>query len=224
MKSSQAVIQIQNGLNKLSSSDYQNIQIWQMQEAVNSEVLRFVRRRLPTKELNEHLVEDLQILLKSVRLSGSNRDVYFLSHKLPADYLAHSKTIAFCDNGACSLRRLKSSLIEDSNSEELLSDWSSQPSFDFEQTFHSIGGNKIKQYHNNDFEVKELELSYYRRPQFIEFPNAPLPTGGIGRDMTWEFKDDLCDVIIEGAIRILAGNISDYNRQQIAGQEIQSLN
>lgn len=220
MKSSQAILQIKNSLNKLDSKDYQNIQVWQMQEAVNTEALRFCRRRISSKEANEHMVDDLQILLKQpVRLSGSDRGTYFLSHKLPADYFAHSKVVAICSKGNCSGVRIKSNLTEDSNTEELLSDWSSQPSFDFEQAFHSLASNKIKQFHNRDFGVDELELSYYRRPQFIEFPNAPLPTGGIGKDMTWEFKDDICDMIIEGAVGILAGNISDYNRQQLSKQE-----
>lgn len=216
MTSTQAALKIQNGLNKLSSSDYPNVELWKMEEAVNSAVLLICRRKLSTKEATTSLVDDLQTLLKSEKLSGDNKEVYFLSKKLPSDYFAYSKNTPICKKGYCKNVRLVSDLVEDANVDELLSDYNSSPSFDFEQTFHTINGNKIKQYHNDDFEVKELELSYYRRPQYITFPNTPQVNGGIGKDMTWEFNDGMCELIIEEATGILAGNIESINRYQIA--------
>lgn len=220
MTSSQAALQIKNALNKLDSNDYANIQLWKIQEALNVATQRFVRRRLPGKEKDSLVVEDIGILLKDTRLSGSNRDMYFLSHSLPVDYFGLSRVAAICAKDNCILR-IASEWVEDANTNDYLQDWDSQPSFDFEQTFHTLSGRRIKSYHGGDFEVKELDISYYRQPQYIQMPNAPLPGGGIGKDMTWEWKDDVADLLIEEAVWILSGNTGDYNRNALAQQIIQ---
>lgn len=217
MTSTQAAYQIKLGLNKLDSKDYQNLTPESQQEAVNTAVQRFIRRRLPRKESNNLVAEDIQILLKTFRLSGSQRDVYFLSHKLPTDYFGLSRLNAICTKGSCN-RNISSTWIEDGNVDKYLSDWAMQPSWDFEQTFHTISGQKIKSYHNKNFDIKELELNYYRQPQYIQFPNVEGWTGQDGKDMTWEWKDDIADQIIAEAIRILAENIGDYNTSQIQQQ------
>jgi hypothetical protein len=211
---------IKNALNKLDSKDFQNIELWKMEEAVNIAAPRFVRRRIPKKELDTQTVDDIQVLLKNARLAGSDKGIYFQSHKLPADYLDHSRVTPICSKGSCSGVRIKSDLLESANVDELLQDHNSQPSFDFEQTFHTIEGNRIKQYHNKNFEVEEVELSYYRAPQYITFPGTPQYNGGVGKDMTWEFKDDVAIQIITEAIKILAGNVKDGETLQIAAPDI----
>lgn len=222
MTSLYASIKIEDGLNKLSSKDYQNVENWQKEHAVNTAAIRFCRRRIDARETTIKLVDDLQVLLKNVRLSGSDKGVFFQSHRLPTDYFGHSKTTPLCNKYGCTGVRMVSDLVEDANTDELLSDYSSSPSFNFEQTFHTIGGNRIKQYHNKDFEVKELELSYYKQPQYITFPNTPQINGGVGKDMTWEFKDDIADLIIEEAIMILSGNTENANRFSVAQGNLQN--
>lgn len=223
MTSKKAQLRVKNGLNKLDSQDYPNIKAWKIEEAVNTAALRFCRRRAETKENTIKAVDDLQVLLKSAKLSGSNRDTFFISHKLPTDYIGHSRVTPICNKGNCIGIKIVSEPIENSNVDELLQDFSSQPSFDFEQTFHVLSGNKVKVYHNGDFEVKEIELDYYKTPQYITFPSTPQIDGGIGKDMTWEFKDDICDLIIEEAIAILSGDTENVNRYNIAQGNLQQI-
>lgn len=218
MKSSTAALQIKNSLNKLDSNDYKNIALWKIQESVNVAVQRFVRERLPYKEANNLMVEDIQVLLKHDKLAGSNRKVYFMSSKLPKDYFGLSRISAICSKEFCKNVMLPSTWVEDSQVNDLLNNSTTQPSFDFEQTFHVLGDNRVYQYHNNDFEVEWLDISYYKKPKYIEFPGSPLPEGGLGKDMEWEFKDDVADKIIEQAVQILAGNTENINRFQIAEQ------
>jgi|SRR6478609_8517367 len=220
MISSQAIIKIENGLNKLSSSDYQNITKERMQDAVNEAVLTVCRERIPVKEATNEKMDDIQVLLMPPqRVSGSDKGKYFESHTLPPDYFAMSRVTPICTKGYCTTISMKSDLVEDANIDTYLSDWSRQPSFDFEQTFHTLFSNRIKQYHNGDFEVKELELSYYRKPTYIQLPQAYLPTGGQGIDMKWEFKDDFCEIIIKEAISILAGQTENLTAYQINSQQ-----
>jgi hypothetical protein len=215
MTSTQASIIIKNGLNKLDSGDHKNITLEKMEEAINLSTKRFVRERIEAKEINIKLTDDLQVLLKPEKLSGSNKDTYFLSHKLPSDYFGTSRVTPICEKGECLAIRIKSDLIEDGNVDEFLQDDSSQPSFEFEQCFYVISSNKVKLYHNNDFKVKEIELSYYKQPQYITFPGAYQFDGSRGKDMVWEFKDDVCDLIIEGAIKIISGNVKNIDSLDI---------
>lgn len=220
MTSEQAAIQIQNALNKLHSNDYVNIELWKMQEALNTAASRFTRRRMPSKDKDSLSTEDISILLKETPLSGSDKGQYFQSHLLPKDYFGLSRITVIAQKGNCS-RRICSDWIEDGNADKYLEDWTTQPSFDFEQVFHVLSGSRIKAYHGGDFAIKELELSYYRKPQYIQMPGAPLPDGNTGKDMTWEWKDDIADLIIEEAVWILSGNTGDYNRNALATQIIQ---
>ncbi len=220
MRSIQAILKIENALNKLGSSDYQNIAPWKMEEAINATTVNICRRKLPRKEATIKDVDDLQVLLKDAKLAGSDRNnVYFLSHKLPNDYFGYSRVTPVCDKGNCKSIRIPSELLEDGNVDELLADYSSSPSFEFEQSFHTLAGNKIKLYHNGDFQVKELEITYYKRPQYITIPGQAAD-GTIHSDMVWEFKDDMCELIIEETIQKLAGDIESINRYQISQQTV----
>jgi len=182
MTSNRASLDIKNALNKLDTQDFQNITPTQIQEAVNKAAIRFVRQRLPMKEVDKMRVDDLQVLLvPSVRLSGSNKDIFFLSRRISEDYLSHSRVTAICSKGPCSSVRIKSQLVEDANVDDMLSSWDQQPSFKFEQCFHILSSNRIKVYHNKDFTVSEIELSYYRKPVFIQFEGAVLPDRSRGR-------------------------------------------
>lgn len=223
MTSKQAELRTKNALNKLDSKDYVNLPNWKIEEVTNTAVRRFCRRRIDAKESTTKLVDDLQVLLKSARLSGSNKDTYFLSHKLPTDYFGHSRVTPICRKDNCTGVRIPSDLLENSNVDDYLGDYSSQPSFKFEQCFHVMAGNKVKVYHNGDFIVDEVELDYFKAPQYITYLNTPQVNGGVGKDMIWEFKDDICDLIIEETIAILSGDIENINRYNIAQGNLQQI-
>lgn len=224
MTSNEAAILIKEGLNKLDSKSYPDIELWQIEAATNRALLAILRRKLPKKEERLKDVEDLQILLKSAKLSGSNKNIYFLSHKFPDDYFWYSRSSAIVSKGNCKNVRMHSSLQEDANIDNLLSDYASSPSFDFEQTFHVISGNKIYQYHNNDFIVEELELFYYRIPQRITYEGTFQWDGSTGKDKKWEWSNHFSELIIEETINNLAGNIENNNMYQISAHKLQQLN
>jgi len=224
MTSNEAAGLIKEGLNKLDSKDYPDLELWQIEAATNRALLSILRRKLPKKEERLKDVEDLQILLKTVRLAGSNKDIFFLSHKLPDDYFWYSRNTVIASKGNCSSIKMQSDLQEDANVDDLLSNYNTSPSFDFEQSFHVINGNKIKQYHNNDFTVDELELSYYRNPQRITYEKTPQWDGGVGKNMKWEWSRHFSELILEETINILSGNIENNNMYQISANKIQQLN
>ncbi|TXI87029.1 MAG: hypothetical protein E6Q36_08200 [Chryseobacterium sp.] len=217
MDSRTASIKINLRLEKLDSSDYTNITRHQKEEAVNKAVLDLVRFDVKTKdELNRFSIDDLQILLKEQNLSIVNKDLFVETVKFPSDYLFFKLLTPKCSKGDCSNVYIKSTLIEAANVDEWLQDYSSQPSFDFEETFHTLVGNKYRVYHNKDFQINEVKLLYYRKPVKISFSEADNTT-------IWEWKDDLAELIIDRAVQILASDTENQSVYQTASQRAETL-
>ena len=64
-------------------------------------------------------------------------------------------------------------------------------------------------------------LTYYRKPREVSFINCINPSTGniITTDIVLEFKDDICEIIIDEAAAILAGDIESMTQYQ---REIQN--
>jgi hypothetical protein len=80
-----------------------------------------------------------------------------------------------------------------------------------------LSNNRIQLYHNNDFEVNKLYLSYYRNPIKISCDK-------IDYDKEWEWNDDIAHLIIDEAIKLLAGNTENITAYQISNQRTELLN
>ena len=96
-----------------------------------------------------------------------------------------------------------------------------QPSFEFEETFHTLLGNKIRVYTNNDFQVENINLIYYRLPREIDFQSCERVDGKSPRNIDPEFKDDIVEIIIDEAVSILSGDIESPNQLAVNKQRAQ---
>ena len=64
-------------------------------------------------------------------------------------------------------------------------------------------------YTNNDFEISEANLIYYRQPRKIQIQGCvdPYTNEETLVEVESEFKDDIIEVIIDEAVSVLAGDI-----------------
>lgn len=230
MKSSTAILKIRDRLNKRDSQLGKNIKNEAIQESVNKAVIELARIFIKGNTQNKDSIEevtsrvlDLQVLLKEEPLSFINKGLFVESEKLPLDFFHPIVLEVYGKKGECSYK-VDSDLREEINSNKLLDDYTSQPSIDFNQSFHTIFSNRIRQYHNKDFDVTSLKLKYYRLPKFIIFPNTYQLDKSKGKDVTWEFKEDFCEIIIDAAVAIIAGDINDINAFQLAKQRVEQNN
>lgn len=222
MNSVTAAIKIKQRLSKISSNDSRNLKNWVMEEAVNKAALDYFRRNhhggneyREGDEETIQLVDDFQFLLKNEPLSIGNNGPYAETVVLPPDYLYHKRVTPNCTKGVCTYVTLRSTLIEEANVDEYLRDYDSQPSFDFEECFHTLIGNKIRVYHNNDFEIVDVKLTYYRQPVMINFVDTTKASN------TWEWKPDIAEQIIDEAVKILAGDIESLNQNALADKRVE---
>ena len=106
-------------------------------------------------------------------------------------------------------------LSEVANTDVLLRDPLKNPDFEWGETFCTLQHNQVRIW-RKDFFIIDPKLIYYRKPIRIEIEGCVDPYTGIqsGTDIECEFKDDITELIIDEAISIMAGDISDVNTYQ----------
>jgi hypothetical protein len=207
-------------LNKLDSQDYDNITCWQIVESFNKAQVEWVRRQLHginvVKEGDEQSTrrkDDLQKLLIRESISSVKKDVYY-EGVIPEDYLQWKRVDIYAEKDCCDKRRMTVYLAEEGNLNQLLRDKAKQPSFEWAETFATLINNTVHLYTNNEFEISEAYLTYYRQPRKIQILNCSDPYTGITSttEVQSEFKDDIIELIIDEAVSILAGDIESGNQ------------
>jgi hypothetical protein len=224
-------IKIKQRLNKLSSSDYDNIECWQIQEAFNKAQLEWVRRQLNGVNLRKDgdeqsttRVDDLQFLITHRELTGTNKKEFFQTTFLPDDYLRHKRVTAYAKSECCPERKMVCYQAEEGDVDVLLTDSFSCPDFDWAETFYTFSGNNIKVY-TKDFKVTTVQLSYYRLPKNISIEGCiNVQTQEVGKNVECEFKDDVVELIIDEAASILAGDIESQIQIQRGVQNAERNN
>lgn len=214
----QASAKIDLRMNKSASGDYDNLWPYVKAEAFNQAVNSWHRRQIHgtnrTQEGDEEStirVDDLQWLLKTDTLTVKDKGIYVQSAKLPADYNHYKRVTPVVSKGNCKNVTITSFLREEANVDLLLH----IPSFDFEQTFHTLVDNRIHLYHNKDFEVSNIKIVYYRKPKIYDFKKG---------DDVLEFKDEIANIIVNEAARIIASDIESLNQKVLAQERVEDNN
>lgn len=225
-------IKIKERLNKLASMDYDNIECWQIVEAFNKAQIEWVRRqvhgnnmRKEGDESSKMLIDDLQILLTEKALTGTQKEYFFETESLPSDYLYFKKMSAKSKTECCPSRPISCYLAEVADTSNLLIDPFKSPSAEWGETFITMIGNKSRIYHNNQFEVIDPKLTYYRKPRAVKFEGCIDPATGLATtNAESEFKDDIVELIIDETVAILAGDMELFNQYQRGKTNAQNNN
>jgi len=220
MQNSVLVIKVKQRLNKLDSQDYDNIECWQVVEAFNKAQVEWVRRQLHginiVKEGDEQStrrIDDLQILLGTINVPFVKGEISSYSD-LPVNYLQWKRVDVMAKKGCCDDRRMSVYLAEEGNLNQLLFDVAKKPSFEWAETFATLKNNKVNVYTNNEFEISNGSLTYYRQPVRIEVQGCvdPYTSTTTTTNVECEFKDDIIELLIDEAASILAGDIESGNQ------------
>ena len=221
MLNSTITVKIKQRLNKLDSQDYDNLECWQIVEAFNKAQVEWSRRQLHginvVKEGDEQSTrrkDDLQVLLNKTTITNltDKGDYYFLT--IPGNYLQWKRVDVYAQKDCCDKRRMVVYLAEEGNVSILLRDKLKQPSFDWAETFATLIDNDINVYTNNEFNIQEVDLTYYRQPRKIQIQGCvdPYTNQQSTVNVECEFKDDIIEVIIDEAVSIIAGDIESGNQ------------
>lgn len=215
MLNSTIVIKVKQRINKLDSQDYDNLECWQIVEAFNKAQVEWCRRQLHglniVKEGDEQSTrrkDDLQVLLINDPITMTDKKDFF-SGPVPTDYLQWKRVDVFACHDCCKDRRMTVYLAEEGNLNQLLRDDAKKPSFDWAETFATLINNKIHIYTNDEFEISDASLTYYRQPRQIQIQGCvdPYTNQESAINIESEFKDDIIELIIDETVSVLAGDI-----------------
>ncbi len=218
-------IKIKERLNKLDSNDYDNIETWQISEAFNKSQVEWSRRQLhgmnimkEGDEFSKRRIDDMQVLLRELPLTGVVTPDYFETTNFPIDeYLEFKRVTTHAKDECCPKPRVVTVyLAEEANVSLILRDPLKKPDFNWAETFCTILGNKIRIYKNESFDIVDPVLTYYKRPTYIQFAGVLDPYSGVisATNVESEFKDDIVELILDEAAAIIAGDIDNYNQMQ----------
>lgn len=234
MLNSAILIKVQERLNKLASNDYDNIQPWQIIEAFDKGSVDWCRRNLhglnilrEGDEQSTRRIDDLQVLLTQTPLTMNNKQTYYQSANFPTNYLQWKRVSCKATSECCpDPKPMVVYLAEAANVDQLLRDVNKQPNFEWGETFAVLSNNDLKIYTNGLFKPVDVTLYFYRQPRRIQIQGVPDPYTGIVPtvDVTSEFKDDLVEVFIDEAVKILAGDIEAMTQFQRMGQSTEQNN
>lgn len=226
-------IKIKQRLNKLASQDYDNLECWHIVEAFNKGMVSWCRRNLQGNNLykigdegSKRRIDDLQILLSEVSIDLSKKDLYYEFNNLPGDYFEWKRISADSIKDCCGKRRMVIYLAEEANVDSLLRDEYKKPSYEWGETFCTLKNNTVRIYTNNEFDIPNAKLTYYRQPRRIEILGCVDPYTNVvsTAEVTCEFKDDLVELFIDEAAKILAGDIESVNQVSIQDNSVENNN
>lgn len=221
MNNQTILIKIKQRINKLDSKDFDNIECWMFVEAFNKAQVDWCRRQLAGSnvlkqgdEQSTRRIDDLQSLLREVPFIPIVLPLFSETPGLPADYFAFKRLEVFATKDCCKDPRLMTIYqAEEANAINALKDNNKKPSFEWAETFMTFKQGKIRVYTNSDFTISSLKLMYYSQPIRIQIAGCMNPyTGTVPTvDVIPNFKDDVVEVLIDGAAAILAGDIESLN-------------
>ena len=216
-------LKVRQRLNKIASNDYDNIECWQIVESFNKAQLTWVRRQIrganpfqDGDEQSRRRIDDLQRLLKDSPVALAKKDLYYETvNELPDDYLEYKRIDTKATSECCKDPRLMIVyLAEEDNRSTLLRDEHKKPSFEWAETFSTLINNKARVHTNNDFQLSDASLTYYRKPINIEIVGCTDPYTEVvsPNNIICEFKDDIVELLIDEAAAVLAGDIESGNQ------------
>lgn len=224
-------LKIRQRLNKEDTHDDENLPVYVIVEAYNKGQLNIINRLSHKNNLYKtglestiNRVDDLQILINSEPkiLSGNNKFDYFLTEPLPKDYLRYIRTYCSAKSDKCDNKDLKIYLQEESNLNTLLDNDFINPSFDWSETIGTIVENKLKVFTQNKFKINKVYLTYLRKPRKIDIVGYIKQDGTLSTTIDPELPDDIVEMSIDEACRILSGDMQNQFSNQIAQQNLQN--
>lgn len=229
------VIKIKDRVNKTDSSDYGNIQPYQFLEAFNKSMDAWVRRQLEginqTKTGNEgstRRIDDLQCILTIWTGGFTDKGLYWQSDSFPSDYLEWCRVSASAQDTCkeCGSRPLVLFEGNEADVDIYLADENRQPDYYWGTSFSTLMGNRFKIWTNDQFDIVDPSVTYYRAPKHIQILGETNPdTGTVSSiEVTCEFPDGVTELMIDEAAAILSGDMDALQKMQQLSQSAETNN
>jgi hypothetical protein len=160
------------------------------------------RRKVDSREIN--LLEELLVLYAPVEgIDNSEREEVTMTFKTPADFFIEEGVRITATKEGCETIPY-GEFVRPSELEVKLSSSFHTPSFEFEQVIVLISGpegsKKLDIFVTDDFGIKEVKLTYYRLPPYIDIAGYIRDDGSSSKDEETGLSDFLMTKILDAVV------------------------
>lgn len=204
-----------------------------MVEAFNKAQSAWVRRQLEGinqlrqgNESSTRKIDDLKVILTDTSLTMANKELYYESTIYPVDYLQWCRISAKAWRECCPARPLTIFEGNEADRDIYLADTNRTPNYEWATTFATCIGNTFRVYTNDQFEIREPVLTYYRNPNDVVFAGQVDPSTGDPSpvDILCEFPDNVVELIIDDTVALLSSDMDNYQKAQYMSANAEKSN
>lgn len=184
---------------------------------------RLIRYYLNRKD--DETIRSIQTLLvywKSLNKISHIDDPESTSFGLPDDYLWFSNIKGTFSYNGCEVGDFVMWEAKNENVHELLGDDNNRPSFDYRETFYTIGDGKVVVY-EDDFRTDEVRMTYYRNPVRVDLAGYINAAGERSTDIDPELPDPLVEEILDMVAKQFNLNENELNRYSMDKDNVASF-
>lgn len=184
---------------------------------------RLIRYYLNRKD--DETIRSIQTLLvywKSLNKVNHIDDPESTSFSLPDDYLWFSNIKGSFYYNGCEVGDFVMWEAKNENVHELLGDDSNKPSFDYRETFYTIGDGKVVVYEDG-FRTDEVRMTYYRNPVRVDLAGYINAAGERSTDIDPELPDPLVEEILDMVAKQFNLNENELSRYRMDKDNVASF-
>lgn len=184
---------------------------------------RLIRYYLNRKD--DETIRSIQTLLiywKSLNKINHIDDPESTSFDLPDDYLWFSNIKGAFSYKGCEVGDFVIWEAKNENVHELLGDDNNKPSFDYRETFYTIGDGKVVVYENG-FRTDEVRMTYYRNPVRVDLAGYINAAGERSTDIDPELPDPLVEEILDMVAKQFNLNENELSRYRMDKDNVASF-
>lgn len=184
---------------------------------------RLIRYYLNRKD--DETIRSIQTLLvywKSLNKVNHVDDPESTSFSLPDDYLWFSNIKGSFYYNGCEVGDFVMWEAKNENVHELLGDDNNRPSFDYRETFYTIGDGKVVVYEDG-FRTDEVRMTYYRNPVRVDLAGYINAAGERSTDIDPELPDPLVEEILDMVAKQFNLNENELSRYRMDKDNVASF-
>lgn len=184
---------------------------------------RLVKYYLNRKD--DETIRSIQTLLvcwKSLNKINHIDDPESTSFGLPDDYLWFSNIKGSFSYNGCEIGDFVMWEAKNENVHELLGDDNNKPSFDYRETFYTIGDGKVVVYEDG-FLTDEVRMTYYRNPVRVDLAGYINAAGDRSTDIDPELPDPLVEEILDMVAKQFNLNENELSRYRMDKDNVASF-
>lgn len=185
---------------------------------INEAKNRWVEKHL--KDKDSVLIDSLQEIVKTKTLTNPSVSSDYVEYDLEEDFYEGILAKSLSKKNKCKWN-VFSREVKNQNKNLLQWDENQKPSFEWEWTFHSIQGNKLRVY-KSDFDILSTDFEYYSIIEDFDVSGYTHLDGTPSTDKALTVSDQYIDQILNEAAKEFQMNYENQVGVQIGQERINS--